>query len=489
MRKTQGLKKATITMLAAILLLIPVVPASASVPYESYNYNYWEDPVPSPAAYLPDTVWSGNSLGVGEFKEPSDIFVSQDQYVYVLDSGNNRIVILNDKGEVSDVITSFINEGKEDHFNKPEGMFITQDGMIYVADTENRRIVILTKQGELERIIQDPKSDLFSADFTFNPTKLAVDQANRVYVVARGVYEGLIQFDDEGKFIGYIGTIKVNPSAADYVWKLISTQAQRAQMALFVPTEFSNLDIDTQGFLYATNIDTNSKEPIKRLSPSGHDVLKRYGYFDINGDVNYFRLAGAGSDVGPSKIVDVTVREGTMFSMIDSLRGRVFTYDGEGNLLYIFGGKGNQAGTFKSIVAIEEWNDQLMLLDRTAGQITLFRPTEFGRKVNEAVKLHAAGEENDAVAVWEDVLKLNSNYDTAYIGIGKAMLVAKNNKEAMKYFKLGMDHQYYSVAFKRYRKDLMQQSFSTVFTGIFILVAGGITWKMVRKRRRGGLES
>ncbi|MNJ51434.1 hypothetical protein D3C77_467370 [compost metagenome] len=69
------------------------------------------------------------------------------------------------------------------------------------------------------------------------------------------------------------------------------------------------------------------------------------------------------------------------------------------------------------------------------------------------------------------------------------MLVAKNNKEAMKYFKLGMDHQYYSVAFKRYRKDLMQQSFSTVFTAIFILAAGGITWKVVRKRRQGGLES
>lgn len=484
----KGTTKQALVMMTILLLLMPAIPVSAYAPYESYNYNYWEEPVPSPAAYLPERVWSGDSLGVGAFKEPTDVFVSQEQEIYVLDSGNNRIVILNNQGELARVISSFTHEGGEDHFNKPEGMFVTEDGTIYVADTENRRIVIFTKEGELQRMIEDPKSELFTADFTFHPTKLAVDRADRVYVVARGIYEGLIQFNEEGEFIGYIGTIKVNPSAADYIWKLISTQAQRAQMALFVPTEFSNLDIDHQGFLYATNIDTDSKEPIKRLSPSGHDVLKRYGYFEIQGDVNYFRLAGAGSDVGPSKMVDVTVREGGMFSVIDSLRGRVFTYDAEGNLLYIFGGKGNQKGTFKSLVAIEEWHDRLILLDRTAGELTLFQTTEFGRKVNEAVTLHAAGEEAEAVGVWREVLRLNSNYDIAYIGIGKAMLMEKNNQEAMKYFKLGMDRNYYSVAFKRYRKDLMQQSFSTVLTVMLGLGAVGIIHQAARRRRQGRSE-
>lgn len=483
------LKKTVVSTVAALLILQPAVPASASAPYEGYNYNYWEEPVPSPAAYLPEQVWSGKTLGVGELKEPSDLFIGQDQYVYILDSGNNRIVILNDKGEQAGEISSFMNQGTEDYFNRPEGMFVTEDNRLYVADTENRRIVILSREGELEQIIEDPESDLFPAGFVFNPVKLAVDKANRVYVVARGVYEGLVQFDDKGDFIGYIGTIKVNPSPGDYIWKLISTQAQRAQMALFIPTEFSNLDIDSQGFLYATNIDTDSKEPIKRLSPSGHDVLKRYGYFEVMGDVNYFIMAGAGTDVGPSKIVDVAVREGGMFSMIDSLRGRIFTYDGEGNLLYIFGGKGSQVGTFKSLAAIEEWKGSLMLLDRPSGKITLFRPTVFGEKVNQAVKLHAAGEESEAVAVWREVLRLNSNYDIAYIGIGKAMLIEKNNKEAMKYFRLGMDRDYYSVAFKRYRKDLMQQSFSTVFTVMLVLAVGGLTWRTVRKRRRGGVES
>ena len=72
-------------------------------------------------------------------------------------------------------------------------------------------------------------------------------------------------------------------------------------MRLFIPTEFSNLDIDGKGFVYATNIDVGSKEPIKRLNPSGEDVLKRFGYFPVAGDIYYRRT------VGPSKFVDIKV--------------------------------------------------------------------------------------------------------------------------------------------------------------------------------------
>lgn len=49
---------------------------------------------------------------------------------------------------------------------------------------------------------------------------------------------------------------------------------------------------------------------------------------------------------GASRIIDVVVREKGIYSVIDSTRGRIFTYDHEGNLLYIFGGIGSQEGTF-----------------------------------------------------------------------------------------------------------------------------------------------
>ncbi|MNJ43731.1 hypothetical protein D3C77_387520 [compost metagenome] len=128
-------------------------------------------------------------------------------------------------------------------------------------------------------------------------------------------------------------------------------------------------------------------------------------------------------------------------------------------------------------------------MDRGTGRITIFRPTEFGAKVNQAVAFHAVGEEQQAVAIWKEVLRLNSNYDTAYTGIGKALLVNKQNKEAMNYFKLGMDHQYYSVAFKRYRKEVMQSSFSTVMTVALALAVTGVGWLIYRKRKWRGIQA
>lgn len=483
MKSMKGPKTAAL-LLAILLFGLAAGPAAAFAPYESYNYNYWEDPVPSPAAYVPDADMTGRMLGVGDLREPSDLVAGPDGRLYVLDSGNNRIIIASADGSPARVLSSFSNDGSEDGFNKPEGLFVAGDGTIYVADTENRRIVMLSPEGELLQIFADPKSDLLTAGFAFYPLKLAVDEAGRVYAVARGVYEGIMQFDGDGSFIGYIGTIRVNPSPGDYFWKLISTQAQRAQMALFVPTEFSNLDIDDKGFVYATNIDLNSDETVKRLSPSGHDVLKRYGYFHVKGDINFFRLSGAGAESGPSKMADVKVREGGMFSVLDSLRGRVFTYDGEGNLLYIFGSKGSQRGTFKAPAAIEEWNGNLLVLDRAAGRISAFRPTAFGSTVNRAASLHAAGEEEQAVEAWREVLRLNGNYDIAYLGIGKALLVEKRNKEAMAYFKLGMDHDYYSVAFKRHRKEVMQDYFSLLLTTGLLAGMGAAAWAIYRRKGR-----
>ncbi len=63
----------------------------------SYNYSFWNDTVAAPAAYEAASLLSGAQLGVGPFKNPSDIHVTADKRIYVLDSGNNRIVVLDEQ--------------------------------------------------------------------------------------------------------------------------------------------------------------------------------------------------------------------------------------------------------------------------------------------------------------------------------------------------------------------------------------------------------
>ncbi|MFG1735097.1 gluconolactonase [Paenibacillus sp. 843] len=481
-------KKWLLSLAAASLLLTGLMPGSvsASAPYESYIYNYWEETVAVPAAYLPVRSVTGKDLGIGEFLEPSDMHVSEAGNIYVMDSGNKRIVCLDETWKVVRVIDTFMNDGKEDGFANPTGIFIDGDEQIYVADTDHQRVVVLTAEGTLVRIIEQPESDVLPQGFQFIPLKVTVDEAKRVFVVARGVYEGIMQFEEDGTFLGYVGTIKVKRDYGDYFWRLVSTSAQKAQMRLFIPTEFSNLDIDGKGFVYATNIDVGSKEPIKRLNPSGEDVLKRFGYFPVAGDIYYRRT------VGPSKFVDIKVLGDGIYSALDSTQGRVFTYDETGNLLYVYGGIGNQLGVFKTPAAIEQLGDRQLVLDRGKASIVMFEPTEFGKHVNLAVRHHYRGEDAEAERYWERVLQLNANYDIAYIGIGKAKLMKGENKEALRYFELGMDRKNYSVAYKRYRREVMKEHFGTILsvgTSAVLLYAVYRTVRYRKQRREGKHET
>ena len=65
-----------------------------------------------------------------------------------------------------------------------------------------------------------------------------------------------------------------------------------------------------------------------------------------------------------------------MYSAIDRNSGRVFTYDANGNLLYVFGGHGQLDGLFQNPVAIAEMNGRLLVLDSATNQLTLFAPTD-----------------------------------------------------------------------------------------------------------------
>ncbi|OME86592.1 gluconolactonase [Paenibacillus sp. FSL A5-0031] len=474
-------KKWFLVIAAASLLFITAAPlpaSAASTPYESYNYNYWEEAVPAPAAYVPKLSISGADIGIGDFLEPKDMVVSASGLIYIVDSGNGRIVILDDQWKVKNIINEYEKDGEKIGFKNPSGLFVDEEEQLYVADTDNGRVVVLSSDGELLRIIEQPKSDVLASDFKFIPLKVTVDKAKRVYVVAQGIYEGIMQFDEKGQFIGYVGTNKVQRDYTEVIWRLLSTKAQKAQMVLFIPTEFSNIDIDAKGFVYATNIDPDSKEPVKRLNPSGEDVLKRFGYFDVLGDI-LFRRA-----VGPSKLIDVKVLENGMYSVLDGNQGKVFTYNDEGDLLYMYGGKGNQIGTFKIPVAVEHLGEKQLVLDRGKSNIVVFEPTKFGASVNEAVKLHYTGEDKLAVPVWQEVLRLNSNYDIAYIGIGKSLLMERKNGEALEYFKLGMDRDSYSVAYKRYRREVMKEHSGTFLTMLIVLAAAWLAFKLVSSRMK-----
>lgn len=473
--------KALLLILAAFLLFAGLSPQPAqAAPYEGYTYNYWGESVKSPIAYLPSRAITGLEAGTGAWQSPMDLFATDDGLLYILDSGNGRIVVLNEKWEIVREIQGFQNNGKEDGLRNPEGIFVTAAGQIYVADTDNRRIVELNGDGTFVREIGAPQSDVISDTFEYFPRKVIVDKAGRIYVVGRGVYEGLVEFDSDGNFTGFMGTNRVQFDPIDLFWKTVSTKEQREKMIRFIPLEFNNVDVDEDGFIYTTTADKKTLSPVKRLNPSGIDVLRVNGELYPIGDFSLNR----------SNFIDIDVSGNGVYRTLDSTRGRVFTYNEDGNLLYVIGQLGNQLGTFRNPVAVESYSDAIYVLDRDLGRITEFKATKFGRLVGEANSLYSSGKHDEAALLWQEVLRLDANYEMAYVGIGKSMLRQGEYKDAMTYLRLGNDREYYSKALTKYRREYMREYFGAYMTGaiaLFLAIFG--IRRFIRSRKEGRVQN
>lgn len=483
--------KAVISLCLTLIVLFTTEGITAmadELPYDSYNYDYRKYIHYTPAPYIPERTISGldftyNGEPLGAFKTPQDMCQAPNGDIYIADSGNNRIVIFDSAmKKVLKIITTFNNNGTEDKFNNPYGVCVSEKGWVYVADMKNKRVVVLDENENVQLIIDNPQSESLGDNFAFNPLKVTVDYADRVYVIAQNMFEGIMVFESNGQFTNFFGTINVEISGWDKFWKRLATKEERANQQLFIPTEFTGIDIDPEGFVYASNIDASGIQGVRRLNPRGEDVIKKGFNENVGGDL---QIEGSSDYAGASQFTDVVYRDNGIYSCLDRKRGRIFTYDHEGNLLYIFGGLGTQEGTFQLPVAVEDIGGRIAVLDATKGAILCFKETEYGRLINEAVSLRYDGDEAEAVALWERVLELDENNELANTGIGKAYLTAGDYEKAMYYLEIGMARDYYSIAFKRYRNEILTKNASWFLTGAVVLLVIWFGYKGWKKRKKG----
>lgn len=482
-----------------LLLLVCLLPADAlandTLPYDCYNYDHWNNILYTPAPYVPDgsisgtgLVWNGSPLGA--FRSPQDLCVSPDGKLYIADTGNNRVVVVDgDLKTVVRVIDGFAADGAEQSFSSPTGIAVSDKGQLYIADSQNHRIVVLDPDGSLVKYVRDPQSEVLDEGYVFTPLKVSVDYADRVYCIAQNMFQGIMVFTEQGDFTGFFGTINVKITLWEKFWRKISTKEERSKQLLFIPTEFTGIDVDDEGFVYASNKDTEGLQAVRRLNPKGQDVIRKGLKENLGGDLAFGTL---GTYAGPSQIVDVVYRDHGIYSLLDARRGRIFTYDHEGNLLYIFGGIGTQEGTFHTPAAIEQLGNRLLVLDSRQANVSIFSETEYGSLINRAVGLRFNGDESLAVPLWSEVLRLDENNELANSGIGKAYLSAGDNEKAMTYLRRGMNRAYYSVAFKRWRNEALRGNISWFLTGLIVLIAVIVVIKrvvrpklMANKKKRG----
>lgn len=266
-------------------------------------------------------------------------------------------------------------------------------------------------------------------------------------------------------------------SAWDAFWLLFTSEAQRKAQGYRLATTFVNLNIDKDNYLYTVSSSSEGTEVIKKLNYKGKDVLTRNGYFPQNGDIT--TISGRVKvPTGPSELIDIDVNDYGSYSVLDRTRGRIFTYDFEGNLLYIGGQLGNiggvannQSSLFLKPEALTYYGDYILVVDSLNKNLVVMEYTPFAKLVNQATYHYYHGEYDKAREVWEEVLVLNTNYYLAYAGIGKAQLRDGNYNEAMENLKIGYDDANYSKAYQKYRYDkLMVISPYIIGAGLVLVV-------------------
>ncbi len=109
---------------------------------------------------------------------PSDVSVSKNGMIYVVDGVKNKIRIFNKHGKL---VSSFGRKGSRNgEFMFPLGIDIDNSGKVYIADSGNQRVQIFRSNGSFIGKIAIAPKNKHPAD----PTDVVVDNSrNRCYVV------------------------------------------------------------------------------------------------------------------------------------------------------------------------------------------------------------------------------------------------------------------------------------------------------------------
>lgn len=388
-------------------------------------------------------------------------------------------------------------------FYDPKGVFVAdfENDTIYVADTGNRRIVALNQDGSLVRIYGIPSSDLITDDDiknNYSPAKIVKTKTGYLYVVVK---ESVMTLDDNNVFQGYYGQSAVAFDLELAIYRALGLQEYVDRKAKTYASFYLNISLGSDGMIYAVTQDNLGGE-VKKLNSVGDNIYKNYG--GVGGGSIYDSLVASffSNQTNPLALLfaktnllgetfwfgervnedglytfpvfaDICVNNDGIVTVLERNNGRLYQYDAEGNCLTVFGGLGASKGTFEypeSLATDSEGN--IYVLDKNLNSIQIFKPTAFIKLVHKAVKQYSEGQYNAASETWKEVLKMTSTYDMAHVGLAKTEFKDGNYENAMNLYYLAQDRAGYSQAFSEWRREAFRNYFPIIIVAIAVIGFG-----------------
>lgn len=486
--------KTVFTIVFAVLLIaVPTFSVSAEVPYESYTY--WSDvgeqnkSVYNRPMYSADYSFDANTLGIEGFSKINDITFDDDGNLYILDNAS-RIVILDSEYNFVDEIG--LIDGKESYVDA-KGVYIAKDKTIYICDTEGHRILHINRDGGLIKKITLPESNLIPDEFDFRPTNMAIDDYGYMYILSDGSYYGALLYDENMEFLGFYGANTVTASIGSIFSniknRVFPNNNKLENSAKRLPYSFVDLAIDDEGFIYTSTgyTDKARKGQVRKLGPGlGNNILGSDDVTFVDTKVNTSYNKGA---VSKQDIFDIEVDGSGFVYGLESAFGKVFVYDPSCRILSVFGGGmgfGTQIGNFVTVsaLAIKNGGEEVLVADGATNKITVFSITEFGTLVKKLIGLTLKGDYAGAKEGWEQVLKMDNNFQPAYGALARAYINEGDYETALDLAKKGYDRETYAIAFEYKRNEIVNDYFALIFIGIAVLVVLVIVFLVVSTKKK-----
>ncbi|SDH81808.1 Periplasmic TolA-binding protein (function unknown) [Fervidobacterium changbaicum] len=380
---------------------------------------------------------------------PDDIFIWENK-MYIADSGNARIVVF-------DMITREATYVGDMSLFQPTGVFVDDD-YIYVADPGTSEIVIFDKSGNEVKRIGRPTNPLFGETANFKPKKLVVDKRGNFYIVSEGTFEGIIQLDQNGEFLGYFGANTVGITFLDKFIDIFYTKEQKEKFLNRIPKPYTNITIDSKGLIY-TVTQKERGNAIKKHNTIGLNILPASKERRMIDEPNFIDIA-----------VD---NNGRMFALTET--GLIYEYDSEGNLLVSFGGRAiaterNGLFTVASAITVDA-DGKVYVLDRERGLVHVFNPTQYIQTLHKALELYSQGKYLESKGLWKELMIYDGYSKIAHYGLGKAYFQEGNYRAAADEFKKAYAKRDYSDAYWEIRNEFLQKNAGIILLGFILFIA------------------
>ncbi|MBO4667046.1 MAG: YIP1 family protein [Bacilli bacterium] len=447
MRNKKFIKKLFIIVLMFIITAtFSIVKTGArnelnSSPYNTYAVGLDGELSISPLAY------EGVNVISFDMVNPQDIYLDSNDIVYIADRGA-KVVFRYD--QQAKVVTK-IGEGV---FSGPNGITMDKDGCLYVADYEGKCVYKLDNGYNVIKKYERPTEALFGEESQFRPTKVVVDHNGNLYITSDGNANGIIQLNNEGEFMGYFGPNNVNLTVELFLRRMMLSKEDRETYASLSPKATTNLAIDNKNIVY-TVIEGESGVSLKKYNISGSNVLAKDGFFS-------------------NSYQDITVDEnGFIYTVDTSSEGVIQVMDSDGTLLFCFGSTKTGSlmlGEFDKATGVEvDSKSNIWVLDGGGKNIQIFRKTAFAQTVINAIMAYNEGRYDDATIYYEEIIRQNASFVSAYVGLGKINQRLENYDLAMKYFKLSNYKAGYSEVYWEIRDNWFNHNLVWIIIVIIVI--------------------